>query len=195
MITQRCIRIVFLSAVIAVVVSVDTAARVSPSDRGEMLCQFSEIYRPEGWKIPGRSGAAPMGNRFALSVSPGGAIPGVFVTKMKGGRSLSTLLLPKCSQDSPGRLIIRSTPVRVLEMSKVDYQGKVFAFIVQYEPQTVESGVVTRTLGFGQVVFLDTDGSGSFQVMRYDDRGLFLASPEIPGWAKRVSQVQPPNNR
>jgi hypothetical protein len=182
---------VAFSGVMALATSVNEAAQVPTSKAGEMACQFSEMYRSEGWKIPGRSGAVPKGSSFALSVSPGGVIPGVFVTEMKSGKALSNLLFPKCSPDSPGRLIVREGPVRVLHMSKVDYQGRVFAYIVEYEPQIVESGKPTRTLGFVQVVFLDTDGSGRFSVMKYDDRGFFLASPDVPEWAKRPSQKPP----
>jgi hypothetical protein len=104
--------------------------------------------------------------------------------------SISTLLLPKCSQEIPGRLDMPAVTVRVLKMQKVDFNGKVFAFVVDYEPQFMENGVPHGTLGFVQVVFLDVDGSGRFTVMRYNLplRKTFLFSPDIPEWVKRASE-------
>ena len=68
-------------------------AQLLESKSAEKQCDFFEIYRPEGWNIPGRSDAAPKSRRMSLQTSPGGAVKGVFVTEMKAN-SASTLLLP-----------------------------------------------------------------------------------------------------
>jgi hypothetical protein len=183
--------LMLLSTLVSTTPVADLSAQLPGSKAGDNRCQFSEMFRQDGWKIPGALGAVPKGTRLALSTSPGGAVPGVFVTEMEAGKSLSNLLMPTCWPDLSGRLIIRETPVRALQMSRVDYEGRVFAYVVCYEPQSKEDGSPRRTLGFVQVVFLDVDGSGSFTVMRYDYRGLFLASPDVPEWAKGQPQKPP----
>jgi hypothetical protein len=148
----------------------------------EKLCRFSEVYRREGWKIPGVSGAAPKGRRLALE-----NLPGTFVTYLVAGKSEERIVLPDCQRDS-GRLTIREIPVRVLALSRVDFNGKVFAYTASYEPQTVLNGVPHRSMEVVQIVFYDVDGSGRFPIMKYDMQGLFINSPDVPDWAKR-----PPN--
>jgi hypothetical protein len=150
------------------------------SEAVEKLCRFSEVYRAEGWKIPGVSGAAPKGGRLALQ-----NLPGTFLTDLVPGKSDQRMVLPNCQQDFPGRLAIREAPVRVLAMSRVDFNGRVFAYTARYEPQTLVNGVPHRSMEFVQVVFYDVDGSGRFTVMKYDMQGLFLNSPDVPEWAKR----------
>jgi hypothetical protein len=140
------------------------------------------MFRSEGWKIPGVSGAVPKGKPLTLA-----SVPDVSVTNMEAGKSNQNLLLPVCSRDFPGRLVIRAAPVRVLAMSRVDFKGKVFAYTAQYEPQTEVGGTPHRSLEYTQVVFSDIDGSGRFAVMKYDQQGSFLRSPEVPEWAMRAA--------
>jgi hypothetical protein len=150
-------------------------------------CEFSEAHQPGGWKIPGLSKAVPTSQRLSLETSPGGVVPGVFVTELKA-KSISTLVLPKCSREFAGRLSLLSMTVKVLKMSKVDFNGRVFAYVVDFEPQFQASDGPRGTLGFISVVFLDVDGSGRFTVMRYNRQPTFLFSPEIPEWARRASE-------
>lgn len=122
---------------------------------------------------------------MSLKTSPGGVVEGVFVTEMKA-MSITNLLLPRCSQESPGRLSLTSVAVRVLKMRRVDFNGKVFAYVVDYEPQITESNGTHRTLCLLSVVFMDIDGSGLFKLLRYNGtlRKSFLFSPDIPQWAR-----------
>ena len=177
--TRKTSYLIFLMITLATTKNVELLAQLPTTDSAERSCQFSEMFRPEGWDIPGRSGAVPEGRRLSLENSPE-----VFVTNMKPGKVGSRLLLADCSKDLPGRLVITAKPVRVLEMSKVDYKGRAFAYVARYEPQFLANGVPYRTLAYLQVVFIDIEGNGSFSVMRYDTRGLFLASPDVPEWAK-----------
>jgi hypothetical protein len=168
-------------------VRAEPLAHLLSSEPSEKQCGFSELFRPEGWKIPGISGAVPKGKAFALA-----SVPSISILDMQAGKSDRNLLLPMCSRDFPGRLIIRATPVRVLAMSRVDFKGKVFAYTAQYEPQTEADGVPHRSLEYTQVVFYDVDGSGRFSVMKYDMKGLFLRSPDVPEWAMRAGGGEVP---
>jgi hypothetical protein len=165
-----------------------TDAQCGGSSPAEKQCGFSETYRPEGWEVPGLSGAVPKSERMSLKISPGGIVEGVFVTEMKA-KSISNLLLPRCTQEHLGRLSIESLTVRVVNMWKVDFKGKVFAYVVDYEPQIMEKDGPHGTLCSISLVFLDVDGSGRFKVMRWNQplRKSFLFSPEIPDWAKQSS--------
>jgi len=111
-----------------------------PAEQTER-CAFTEVYRPEGWKIPGLSAATNAGRRAALTTSPGGPVKGVLVTQLTTkpeANSISHLLLPQCPGETPGRLVLSDILVKPLEMWRVDYEGKVFAYVVTYQPQFVE---------------------------------------------------------
>jgi hypothetical protein len=168
-------------------VCADTPAQLRSSEPTEKQCGFSEMFRSEGWKIPGVSGAVPKGKPLALA-----SVADVSVTDMEAGKSNLNLLLPVCSRDFPGRLVIRAAPVRVLAMSRVDFRGKVFAYTAQYEPQAELGGAPHRSLEYAQVVFYDIDGSGRFAVMKYDMQGSFLRSPHVPEWAMQASAPDVP---
>jgi hypothetical protein len=151
------------------------------SDASHKQCEFSEVYQPGGWKIPGLAEAVPTSQRRSLQTSPGGVVPGVFVTELKA-KSISKLLVPRCEREFPGRISLLSKTVKVINMSKVDFNGKVFAYVVDYEPQFVEKNGLQGTLSFMSLVFLDVDGTGRFTVMRfnYQPKKSFLLSPDIP---------------
>jgi hypothetical protein len=185
---RKSLFFVVVAAMMLAVFAQRADAQCSESNPAEKQCGFSEMYRPEGWKIPGRSDAVPKSERMSLKTSPGGVVEGVFVTEMKA-KSISNLLLPECSHESPGRLSLSSVTVRVLKMWKVDFNGKVFAYVVDYEPQFIQSGHPHPTLCFVSVVFIDVDGSGFFKVLRYNLplQKSFLFSPDIPQWARQAS--------
>jgi hypothetical protein len=117
----------------------------------------------------------------------GSVNPGFFATPLKAAKSDLRLIMLGCSRDVPDRLVVRIVPVRVLEMWRLDFNGKVFAYGVQYEPQSESGGVLHRTLEYVQLIFYDVDGSGRFTVMRNQPTRLFQ-SLKIPEWAKRTSQ-------
>jgi hypothetical protein len=160
----------------------DLRAQLPTSESTEKHCNFSEVYREQGWTIPGASGAVPKGDRLTLS-----NIPGVFVTEMNAGKSDLSLMLFACPQDFPGRLTVRTSPVRVLAMSKFDFKGRVYAYAAQYEPQVVVNGSPQRSLGFVQVIFYDVDGAGLFKVMKFEYLHL-LQAVEPPEWTKKPPQ-------
>jgi hypothetical protein len=156
-------------------------------------CGFSEIYRPSGWRIPGVVGSSEKIMKSKEIELPGilpppqqrvaraslSNIPGVFATQMQPGNSDLKIPLPYCSPDYPGRLISdESKPVRVLQLWRFDFNGKVFAYGIEYTPATNPP-----ILAFGQVLFYDLDGTGTFTVARIP-KVYFFAAVEVPKWAK-----------
>jgi hypothetical protein len=93
------------------------------------------------------------------------------------------LVVLQCSPASPGRIDFRLRLVKVLELWRCDFQGRVFAYGARYEPQGVQGGKPYRTLESISVLFCDVDGSGKFVSMRYPS-GLLFKTLEVPDWAK-----------
>jgi len=160
----------------------------APILHSNVQCGFSEVYQRDGWRIAGLSGATDGGPRAALTLHTEGkedeSKQGIFVTSLNAGKLDLRLTVLQCSQDFPARLVIRVVSVRVLEMWRFDFDGKIFAYGARYEPQTVpRRGVPHSTLEYVQVVFYDVDGSGRFTVMQYQNSRLFQ-SLEVPEWAK-----------
>jgi hypothetical protein len=176
-------RLAFVFAIVAPSLTFSQALPTQPAVSKSLnnRCEFSEVFENEGWKIPGVVGATANGNRASVV-----QFPGVFVTKLNAGTSALKLIAPECVDDTPGRLALRIRSVRVLEMLRLDFNGKVFAYAAEYEPQANEKGISHRTLEFISVIFYDVDGSGLFKVMKYDYHGPFH-SLEIPQWAKKPS--------
>ena len=154
-------------------------------------CGFSEVYQQGGWKIPGLSGAVPKEPRVPLVFHTEGmeasVTPGIFATSLHAGKSDLQLTILQCSRDLPDQLVVRIVPVKVLEMWRLDLDGRVFAYGVRYEPQLASGGALHGSLEYVQVIFYDTVGSGHFASMRYQNAHLFQ-SLNVPGWAKRPSQ-------
>ena len=161
--------------------SQDLPAQPSVSKPADKRCDFSEIFRYEGWKIPGLKGATPKGNRVDLA-----RFHGVFATELNAGKSDLILVAPECVDNTPGRLAVRTWPVRVLELWRFDFNGKVFAYAADYEPQSIVDGIPHQTLKLVSVLFYDVDGSGLFKIMKYDSPGP-IHSLEVPEWAKKSS--------
>jgi hypothetical protein len=160
--------------------------QMEPQSLARQTCSFSEIYQQKGWTIPGLRGAAPSGVRRALTVPPveGGAVSGVFSTPLKAGTTDPDLPVFKCSHQNPGRLTVQNLWVRALEMERIDFQGRVFAYTVDYEVKVKEAGKLISTLDEVSVTFYDVEGKGAFSLMRYKtlDNSRELL---IPDWVRR----------
>jgi hypothetical protein len=153
-------------------------AQPSISKPAHNRCDFSEVYRAEGWKIPGLSGAKAKTRPASLSNHPG-----VFLTDLNPGESETELMMPRCPLGSPGRLAIETRPIKVTEIWKIDFGGKVFAYEIAYTDQKIGKDGRINLLSGGRVIFFDTDGSGSFAVMKYTAH-IVGAEIEVPPWAK-----------
>lgn len=163
-------------------------AQVQRSWSSEEKCGFSELYQWEGWKIPGLSGASSKEARVPL-VSHTEGVEGnvtseIFVTPLNAGKSDLQLTVLQCSRDFPDRLVVRFVRVKALEMWQFDFNKKVFAYGVRYEPQIATGGIPHGTLEYLQVIFYDIDGAGRFTAMRYQNTRLFQ-SLKVPEWVKR----------
>jgi hypothetical protein len=153
-------------------------------------CRLSGVYRKDGWEIPGLVNATES-KRMPLSYKRNGVEqpmpPGLSVTVLKPSKAESYLFSqtkcqPPKSQDPPEGY---QKPIKVLKLWRFDVGGRVFAYGLEYEPQSVERGARVDTLCFGTVMFMDTDGSGRFTIMK-QWRSLYTPV-EVPNWAKRLN--------
>jgi hypothetical protein len=152
----------FVVCISAGVLAQEAGPPLNPAEQSER-CAFAEVYRPEGWKIPGLAAAVNAGRRAALTTSMGGPVEGVFPTRLTAkpkANSIFHLLMPECPGEPPGRLVLSDILVKPLEMWRVDYEGNVFAYVATYEAQFVEKGVPHGTLKEHFLVFIDVDGAG-----------------------------------
>jgi hypothetical protein len=156
----------------------DISARRTQSGWNANLCSFSEAYRAEGWKIPGLLGAKKKTERASLSTHPE-----VFATMLDPGESEVELMSPKCPREFPGRLTLDTQPIKITELWKFDIAGKVFAYGVKFTHQAIENGVRINRLAVSQLIFYDTDGSGSYTLLKYPQRTI-LVSIDVPAWVK-----------
>lgn len=152
------------------------------------ICAFAEIYKSDGWTIPGLAGSKEAIIRKDEVQIPGVAatqprtaraslsgMPGVFATRLEPGYSDVQVDFPYCSADQEGRLVLQSTTAKVTQLWRFDFSGKVFAYGVVYvSPNPSLSSV--------RVFFYDPDGAGRFSVAKYPK--MFFASLELPGWVR-----------
>lgn len=164
------------------------SAQTGSPESDPQQCSFSGVYQQGGWTIPGLSGAVPNGPRAALVYRVNGVedpkLSGVFSTTLRAGIAHSNLTLLRCSHDAPGQLIARFLPVKTLEMRRFDFNGKVFAYGINYEVELMGPGGLRNSLEYVPVVFYDTDGSGHFTLLKYATSSMFR-SLEVPEWAKK----------
>jgi hypothetical protein len=144
----------------------------------EKPCGFAEIYKYEGWKIPGQAGSARTKDRYTFPDAEG-----LTAIRLSPGPPTPNLVVVQCSQDFPGRLIYRLKPVKVLELWQCDFKGKVFAYAGRYELQIIDKGIRRSSLEGISTIFYDIDGSGKFVSMKYQS-GLLLKRIQIPAWVK-----------
>jgi len=155
-------------------VGVPPAAQETPKpDASPKTCSFSEVYRDEGWLIPGLKGATP-NTRGRLQ-----QIPGVFVTTLSPtDKGDLTITEPRCSRDHEGRLEMRDQPMRIKILWAFDFNGKPFAYRLQYGKEAIENGRRYSVGAARDIMFYDIDGSGKFTL--YSDFGPTIA---VPDWA------------
>lgn len=148
-------------------------------------CAFSEIYRKEGWTIPGMPATDVKSTRKRLSET----MPDVFATQLTPVNSQTTLTRIWCPNDQNGRLQIDDEPAGIIWLFSFDFEGRVFAYGVRYGFQRIENGT-RRDAGIESgFVFYDLDGSGRFTLRKST---LPMPSPDfIPDWVKKPSDSSP----
>ena len=153
----------------------------SPSQDAVALsptCEFSEIYRKEGWIIPGRDGA----NKKWRVPTPNK--PGIHMTELVPTQRGSAIQSFECSREHAGRLEIGEIHMAIESLRAFDVGERTFAYKLSY----AVDGVGASWL----VTFYDLDGSGRF-TLRRSERSTFV--PElIPDWVKNSSDTQARQN-
>jgi hypothetical protein len=170
------------AAILLVVGTAQLIAQEPAKSDATPACSFSEIYRKDGWTVPGVSGAK-VKQRGKL-----GNISGVFVTVLKPVEAETNIAEIWCPSDHPGRLVVDDRPIRILALWSYDFDGRLFAYRINYALQTIDNGTRNELAAAIAVFFYDTDGSGRFTVSdggkSVNGRGLGYLPSFIPDWAK-----------
>src|ERR1700720_1411174 len=145
---------------------------------GTPTCSFSEIYREDGWTVPGVAGAKVKGQRARFS-----NIPGVSVTVLIPVESESTVTGIWCPPDHAGRLEIEERPIGILNLWFFVFEGRVFAYGISYGKEVIQNGTRVPIGSSLAAMFYDVDGSGHFKVRKWS-RYPFM--PDfVPDWVKK----------
>jgi hypothetical protein len=147
-------------------------------------CNFAEIYKADGWSIPGLQNATVKQKANFRN------LPGVVVTKLEPPPSATeaTLTHISCSREHHGRIEIEEEPIGIIELDAYEYKGRAFAYGLNFERQAVENGARVSTGASSAYLFYDLDGTGHFTLRK---SALWPFIPEIPeAWAKRESDAK-----
>ncbi len=164
----------------------------SDSKNAASPCSISEIRRSEGWTVPGLAGSTVETRRAAVS-----NIQGVFVTMLKPPNVESNLTEAQCSDKDPGNIeIIEDSLIKIYALWKFDFGGRVFAYRVEYAPETLFRGKRDELATMRTVFFFDPDGSGKFSVLKYqkwvrEPKFTWYLPESVPNWAKRGAGDSP----
>jgi hypothetical protein len=169
---------------IIIVLGVGNAFCQQPSQNvASPVCSFNELFRKDGWTVPGVLGAKAIKQRGKLS-----NIEGVFVTMLQPGEVEANLTDLQFDQDHKGRVEIEDLPIKILQLWSFDFGGQVFAYRVMYAREALEGGKREELAAAATVFFYDMDGTGKFTAMRWpklEKSTGFGNLPEIiPDWVK-----------
>ncbi len=164
--------------VLIAVLSVNAQSQRAPVDGiATPTCNYSELYRKDGWTIPGLDGAKAEGKRMALT-----NIPQMYVTVLEPAQLESTLTDIWCSREHSGRIEVEDRPIQILHLWAFDFAGRTFAYGVSYSIDVMEDGKRMPIGASSSVLFYDVDGSGRFTLNR-GARYPFMPDL-IPDWVK-----------
>jgi hypothetical protein len=174
-----------LAIILVVLASLDAfPQQLAPKAATPTTCSFSEIYRKDGWTIPGLPGVKVKGQRAKLT-----NMPGVFVTVLIPRESEAMMTDIWCPPDHSGRLEMEDQPIRILDLWSFDFSGRVFAYGISYGKDAMQNGIRVPLGAASAVMFYDLDGSGHFTVRRWA-RWPFM--PDfIPDWARNGADASP----
>jgi len=144
-------------------------------------CNFSEVFRKEGWSIPGLKDAKrSLHGEFKN-------IPGVFVTVLiPPDENSFTITDMSCSREHEGRLELVERAIQIQKLWEFDFNGKVFGYRVLYNWEAVENGRRYSVGATSDIVFYDLDGSGKFTLRK---SFLPISSIIVPEWAKKSREA------
>ena len=121
-------------------------------------CNFGEIYKAEGWKIPGLDKVAKERETGNLT-----NLPGVSLTKLHPLEPEASLEAIFCPYDHRGRLTVEDAkPIRIMALWAFAYSGHIFAYRIEYSDEAIENGQRHELASASSVFFYDVDGSGRF---------------------------------
>ena len=144
-------------------------------------CGARDVYKFDGWQIPGLAGAVPQGELLADA-----DVPGVSIREMKPGKTDEPLVIIGCaSKAAGGGIDYKALPVVVMQMWRYEFGGKVFAYSVVYPLWHIFKGKRVPLAGYAAVGFYDMDGDGLFTIMRYEEAETMVRDVEVPKWANR----------
>ena len=156
--------------VVAIAAAFASCAYPQRVEQGSPLkCDYSELYKKEGWTIPGVDGAqkkwrAPIQEKA-----------GVYRTELQPSRRAAKMQSFLCSREHVGRMEIEDRDIGVLGLSSFDFGGHIFAYDLIYGVDGIGAEWFVR--------FYDLDGSGRFALRRSETNRLV---PDlIPDWVKR----------
>lgn len=162
------------------------ASAPNPEPQGKSpTCIFSELFRSDGWNVPGLEGAKVKRARSKVT-----NIPGLFLTMLEPADPEVDLTEMNCDQQHPGRVNVReNAPIKVLDLWAFDFGGQVFAYRLSYAGEAIYDGKREDLAWATSIFFYDLDGSGRFTVIRYP---TFKGKPDfttylpefIPDWVK-----------
>jgi len=178
-------------AVALIVLGAGGAFPQRPAPKAETPnCTFSEVYKKDGWTVPGVHGAK-VKERANLR-----NLPGVFVSILEPAEPQTNIPEITCPQDHPGRLDIKvDAPIRILNLWSFDLGGQVFAYRVEYAEETIYNGERHELAAATSVFFYDLEGSGRFTVLDggkgVEGHSIGYLPSFIPDWAKNSAVASP----
>src|ERR1700719_3769691 len=164
------LRTIFASVLIVLGTSIAFSQQSIPKPTSP-TCSFSEIYKADGWTVPGLLNAS-VKKRGTFS-----NIPGVTVTIFEPAQTESTITAIQCSRDDGGRLEIEKLPIRILELSAYEYLGRTYAYGLSYEKQAIQNGTRVPLGAASGFLYYDLSNSGRFTV-RKSAKWPFI--PDLP---------------
>ena len=137
-------------------------------------CDFSEVYRKDGWAIPGLRNA-----RFR-SRAKFQNIPGVVAISLSPIEPETAITQVSCDREHAGRIEIEELPIRILDLTGYEYEGRIFAYGVSFEKQVLQNGSRVPLGAASGALFYDNDGTGVFSIYKYAKWPFVPVLPRTP---------------
>lgn len=142
----------------------------------ESSCGVKELFKDDGWEIPGLSGATVQDRALPRQ---GGETVAETLTPITPAASV---MIVSCVPAEPGPILIRDQAVNVQGLRRYSILGHTFAYRVIAEDVGVH-GEERVALGSAEILmYYDLDGSGLFKLREYASRIPYKF--RIPEWVK-----------
>jgi hypothetical protein len=146
----------------------------------ESGCGVKELFKDDGWEIPGLSGATVQDR--ALLAGQGVETTVETLAPLTPAASVMTAL---CAPEEPGRILIRNQTVNVQGLRRYSILGHTFAYRVIAEDVAVHGDERVALASVEILMYYDLDGSGIFKLREYASRVPYKF--RIPEWVKAKS--------